>query len=91
MVLLIRFARWFYFIYTDTAVHNARRFDMQAGVSSQAQLSGGQKQRICIARALMNRDTQLIILDEATSALDNLSEVSERSGRALTKKTRETS
>lgn len=37
-------------------------------------LSGGQKQRLCIARALLKKDSKVIIFDEATSALDNISQ-----------------
>ena len=39
-----------------------------------AWLSGGQRQRIGIARALIKKNSKLLVLDEATSALDVLTE-----------------
>jgi ATP-binding cassette subfamily B protein len=37
-------------------------------------LSGGQRQRVGIARAMLKKDTPILIMDEATSALDSQSE-----------------
>jgi ABC-type bacteriocin/lantibiotic exporter with double-glycine peptidase domain len=34
-------------------------------------ISGGQRQRICLARALYNRQSEILVLDEPTSALNS--------------------
>ena len=44
--------------------------DSRTAEDSSRTLSGGEKQRIAIARALVNKDCEILIMDEATSRLD---------------------